>query len=371
MGTVTRAAVLREFGAALEIAELAVEEPRAGEVLVKVAASGVCGSDLKALDGGSPVVRRLPCVLGHESAGIVEATGPGVTSVRPGDRVVIAMNGPCLRCRDCLRGRVHLCGGRARMAAIMGLTADGSTRLSLDGEPVRPYIGIGSFAERVVVGEAMCVRVAADAPLDLLALTACAVVTGVGAVLNTARVEPGSTVLVVGCGGVGLNVVQGAVLAGATTIIAADLADTKLALAERLGATHTVRAAPDGDLAEQVGRIVRGGVDYAFEVTGAPGVLARAFAATRPGGTTVMVSSAAPGRTLEIPAGALFASRRLVGTQGGDANPGRDLPLLAELHRQGRLDLASLVSERVPLDRVNEAIEHVRAGAVARSVIVF
>jgi S-(hydroxymethyl)glutathione dehydrogenase/alcohol dehydrogenase len=367
-GTAMRAALLRAFGAPLEIAEVAVQDPRAGEVLVKVAASGICGSDIKAVDGKSPVVSHLPCVLGHESAGVVEKTGPGVTAVKPGDHVVVAMNGPCGRCRNCARARPHLCSGRTRMSTIMGLTADGTTRLSSGGEVVRPYIGIGSFAEKVVVGEAMCVKVPRDAPLDLLALTACGVVTGVGAVLNTARVEPGSSVLVVGCGGVGLNAVQGAVLAGATTIIAADVVEAKLRLAEEFGATHTV---PADDLPKRVGEIVRGGVDYAFDATGIADVLATAFAATQPGGTTVMVGSPAAGEDLRIPPGRLFGSRRLMGTQGGDASPARDLPLLADLYRRGRLNLESLVSERIPLEEVNEGVAHVRSGAVARSVIVF
>ncbi|MCO5971154.1 alcohol dehydrogenase catalytic domain-containing protein [Actinoallomurus soli] len=363
-----RAAVVREFGAPMELTEIRVQPPRSGEVLVRIAASGVCGSDLKALDGHSPVAGQPPLVLGHESAGVVAEVGPGVTSVRPGDHVVIAMNGPCGRCRNCSRGRVHLCSGRARLNAITGLMGDGTTRLSVDGVPARPMIGIGSFAEYAVVGEAACVKVRAEAPLDLLALTACAVVTGVGAVLNTARVEMGSSVLVVGCGGVGLNVIQGAVLAGATTIIAADVVPAKLALAEEFGATHTLLA---DDLPAQVGEIVRGGTDYAFDVTGNVDVLARTFAATQPGGTTVMVGSPPAGRPLPVPPQALFASRRLMGTQGGDAVPRRDLPLLADLHRRGRLNLEGLVSERVPLDKINDAIAHVRSGAVARSVIVF
>jgi S-(hydroxymethyl)glutathione dehydrogenase/alcohol dehydrogenase len=368
-GTTTmRAALLREFGKPLDLAEVTVENPRAGEVLVKVAASGICGSDIKAIDGKSPTVAHLPCLLGHESAGVVERTGEGVTAVRPGDHVIIAMNGPCGRCRNCSRARAHLCSGKARMSSIMGLTADGSTRLSAGGEVVRPFIGIGSFAEKVVVGEAMCVKVDRDTPLDLLALTACGVITGVGAVLNSARVEPGSSVLVVGCGGVGLNAVQGAVLAGATTIIAADVVDAKLRLAEEFGATHTILA---DDLPKQVGEIVRGGVDYAFDVTGIAAVLTSVFASTQPGGTTVMVGSPAAGEDLRIPPGQLFGSRRLMGTQGGDATPARDLPVLADLHRRGRLNLERLVSERIPLEAVNEGVAHVRSGSVARSVIVF
>ncbi|GAA0363913.1 zinc-dependent alcohol dehydrogenase family protein [Actinoallomurus spadix] len=353
----------------MDLTEIRIQPPRGGEVLVRIAASGVCGSDLKALDGHSPVARQPPLVLGHESAGVVAEVGPGVTSVRPGDHVIIAMNGPCGRCRNCSRGRVHLCSGRARLNAITGLMGDGTTRLTVDGVPARPMIGIGSFAEYAVVGEAACVKVRAEAPLDLLALTACAVVTGVGAVLNTARVEAGASVLVVGCGGVGLNVVQGSVLAGATTIIAADVVPAKLTLAEEFGATHTILATED--LPAQVGEIVRGGTDYAFDVTGDIAAIAQAFAATQPGGTTVMVGSPPAGRPLSIPPQALFASRRLMGTQGGDAVPRRDLPLLADLHRRGRLNLESLVSERVPLDKINDAVDHVRSGAVARSVIVF
>jgi S-(hydroxymethyl)glutathione dehydrogenase/alcohol dehydrogenase len=362
-----RAAVLREFGSPLEIASVEVEDPRAGEVQVKISASGICGSDLKTLDGKSPVVRQLPVIPGHESAGVVTAVGPGVKSLKEGDHVIVAMNGPCGRCRNCSRGRAFLCSDKGRMSAIMGLMGDGSTRLSLDGQAVRPYIGIGSFAEYTVVTEAMCVKVAKDAPLDLLSLTACGVVTGVGAVLNTAQVERGSSVLVVGAGGVGLNVIQGAVLAGATTIIAADVVDSKLKLAMEFGATHTLLS---DNLKDQVNEIVRGGVDYAFDVTGNVNVLAAAFDSTQPGGTTVMVGSPSA-KELTISPQTLFGSRRLMGTQGGDANPARDLPLLVDLYRRGRLNLEGLVSERIPLEQINEGIEHVRAGSVARSVVVF
>jgi Zn-dependent alcohol dehydrogenase len=365
-----RAAVLTEFGAPMEIREMEIGDPGPGEVLVKIAASGVCGSDLKALDGKSPVVRELPCVLGHESAGVVAETGPGATSVKPGDHVIIAMNGPCGRCRNCAAGLPHLCGGAARMAAITGLMADGTTRLRLDGAAARPMIGIGSFAEYAVVSEAMCVKLRRDVSLGVACLLACGVVTGVGAVLNVAHVEPGSAVLVTGCGGVGLNVIQGAVLAGATTIIAADVAAAKLGLAKAFGATHTLLTG-GAELARQVADIVAGGVEYAFDATGAAAMVSQTFAATRPGGTTVMVGSPPPGERLAIDPAALFMSRRLMGCTGGDAAPQRDLPRLADLYARGRLRLDELVSERLPLERVNEAVAHVRAGGVARSVIVF
>lgn len=359
-----RAAVLTAFDAPLEVRDVEIADPGPGEVRVQIKASGVCGSDLKAIDGKSPVVSRLPFILGHESAGVVESTGPGVTGVAPGDHVIVAMNGPCGKCRSCGAGRFHLCSGRARMTAVMG----GPPRATLDGEQARRFIGIGSFAEYTVVAEAMCVKIAPDAPFDAMCLLACGVVTGVGAVLNVARVTPGSSVLVVGCGGVGLNVIQGAVLAGATTIIAADVAEPKLKLAERFGATHTLTPA---DLTSQVGELVNGGVDYAFDVTGVPGVLARTFAATRSGGATVMVGSPPAGRPIELDPALLFASRRLMGTQGGDAAPHRDLPMLADQYRRGRLDLNGLITERLPLDQINDAITHTKQGTVARSVIVF
>lgn len=244
----------------------------------------------------------------------------------------------------------------------------GAPRITLDGQETRRFIGIGSFAEYAVVTEAMCVKIAKNAPLDAMCLLACGVVTGIGAVMNVAEVPPGARVLVVGCGGVGLNVIQGAVLAGATTIIAADVAEQKLKLAERFGATHTLVA---GDLPRQVDELVKGGVDYAFDATGAPGVLSRAFAATGSGGTTVMVGSPPQGRAVEVDPGLLFASRRLMGTQGGDAAPHRDLPMLAEQYLRGRLDLDGLISERLPLDRINDAVAHVREGSVARTVITF
>ncbi|MDL4771536.1 alcohol dehydrogenase catalytic domain-containing protein [Actinomadura xylanilytica] len=373
-----RAAVLREYGAPLEVTNVHVAEPAYAEVRVRVAASGICGSDVRAMAGGSATVRSLPCILGHEAAGVVDAVGPGVTAVAPGDHVIIAMNGPCGLCRNCGRGRPQLCTDPSRLAAIDGLTADGGTRLRLadgaggpgpgGGAEVRPYIGIGAFAEYAVVRERMCVPVARDLPLDLLALTACGVVTGVGAVFNTARVEPGSSVLVVGCGGVGLSVIQGAAVAGATEIIAADLLEAKLTLAKELGATHTIVA---DDLTRRVADLVPGGVDYAFDATGSTAVPARALAATCPGGTAVMVGIPPLDRMIGIPPDLLSGHRRLMGTQGGDAMPDRDLPRLVDLYRAGRLDLERMAGERVTLDGLDDAVGRVRAGAAARSLVLF
>jgi len=364
-----RAAVLEQFNAPLVVRDVEIDAPHGGEVMVRVAAAGICGSDLKAIDGKSPVTPHLPLIPGHESAGVVEEVGPGVTSVRPGDHVIVAMTGPCGRCGHCRAGRFARCDGPTR-ASIMGLMTDGTTRLTVDGEPARPFIGVGAFAEYVVVNEQMVVKIRDDAPLDTASLLACGVITGVGAVVNSARVEPGSTVAVVGCGGVGLNVVQGARLAGAATIVAVDVVLDKAQLACEFGATHVV-VPENGDLTEAVLAVVPGGVDYAFDATGVQGILTSAFNATRDGGTTVMVGSPPSAAPIEIPPQKLFFSRTLRGCSGGDAVPARDLPMLVDLWMSGRLDVSSLITDRVPLAGVNDAIERVRAGKVARALVTF
>ena len=364
-----RAAVLHQFNQPLDVRDVDLGEPRAGEVTVRVAAAGICGSDLKALDGKSPVTPHLPLVPGHESAGVVSQVGPGVTSVRPGDHAIVAMTGPCGRCPHCRAGRFARCTGPTR-GSIMGLMTDGSIRLRVDGAPARPFIGVGAFAEYVVVNEPMVVPIPEEIPLDVASLLACGVITGVGAVINSARVEPGSSVAVIGCGGVGLNVVQGARLAGAATIVGVDVAAEKAALARDFGATHTV-VPDDGDLTAAVLAVVPEGVDYAFDVTGVAGVLTAAFNATRDGGTTVMVGSPPSAAPIEIPPQKLFFSRTLRGCSGGDGVPARDLPRLVDLYLAGRLELDALITERAPLPEINEVIERVRAGKVARAVITF
>ncbi|MGI6873430.1 alcohol dehydrogenase catalytic domain-containing protein [Amycolatopsis sp. 3B14] len=364
----TRAATLTEFGAPLEVRDVEVAEPGEGDVRVRILASGICGSDAKVQSGRNPLYPSPPVVLGHESAGVVDAVGRGVTTVVPGDHVLVAMNRACGRCAECARGRAHLCTDPARRAAISGRLADGRPPFVLDGREVPGFIGIGSFAGHVVVGEQMLVPVPADDFHDALALLTCAVVTGAGAVWNVARVRPGDSVLVVGCGGVGLNVVQAAALAGAGQVIAADTVAGKLELAQRLGATAVLPA--DEGLADRVHALEPAGVCHAFDATGADGVAARAMAATRPGATTVLVGSPAVA-TVAVPAGLLAAGRVLRGCVGGNAAPAADLPRLVELVRTGRFQLEPLVTERVVLDDVNTALDRLRAGQVARSLIVF
>ncbi len=363
------AVVIRSYDEAPTLEALTVDDPGPGEVLVTVTASGVCGSDIHALHGQSNA-GVLPMVAGHEGSGTVEAVGPGVTSVAPGDHVVLGLYGPCYECDACRHGRFVLCTGEARVNAIRGLMPDGTTRLQSELGPVHPFVGIGSLAERAVLRDAQVVKIADDVPLDVMALAGCGVTTGLGAVFNIAAVAPGDRVLVVGCGGVGLNVVQGSRLAGATTVIAADTNRTRLDLAADFGATHCIDPG-DTPIPEAVARIVPGGVDVAFEVVGDPALVAEAFELTRGGGTCVMVGAPPPGSVLPIAASSLMlGERRLVGCLGGSNMPHRDIPRIVELYRRGRIKLDELVGERVALTDFTRAFADTAAGRVARCLVL-
>jgi S-(hydroxymethyl)glutathione dehydrogenase / alcohol dehydrogenase len=362
------AVVVRSYddGPALEV--LTVDEPRAGEVLVALAASGVCGSDIHAIHGQSNA-GVLPMVTGHEGSGVVEAVGPGVESVAPGDRVVLGAYGPCYECEACRHGRFVHCTGEARINAIRGLMPDGTTRLRSERGAVHPFVGIGSLAEYAVLRDAQVVKIPDDVPLDVMALAGCAVTTGLGAVFNIAKVAPGDRVLVVGCGGVGLNVVQGARLAGAATIVAADTNPVRLDLAADFGATRLVD--PNATtIADAVASIAPDGVDVAFEVVGNPALVAEAFELTRGGGTCVMVGAPPPGSTIPVPSSSLmFGERRLVGCLGGSNMPHRDIPRIVELYRAGRIKLDELVGERLPLSDFGRAFADTEIGKVARCLV--
>jgi S-(hydroxymethyl)glutathione dehydrogenase/alcohol dehydrogenase len=348
--------------------EVEVDAPREGEVRVKIAASGVCGSDLHVLHGRASV-GTFPMVLGHEGAGVVDEIGEGVAGVAPGDHVVCALYGPCGTCGHCRAGTLNLCDGPARVAAIAGKMADGTTRVrTTGGEALHPFCGLGTMAGYVVVREAQVVKVDPDIPLELICLAGCGVTTGLGAVFNIADVRPGDTVAVVGCGGVGLNVVQGARIAGAASILALDTNPRKLELAARLGATHTV--IPNAGVHAAVTEVFPGGVDFAFEVVGSPGLVAETLTATRPGGTCVMVGSPPPGSTIPIDGRALFAERRLLGCLGGSNIPSRDIPRIASLYRRRLLDLETLVTSRRPLAEFTAAVGETESGQVARSVLL-
>jgi S-(hydroxymethyl)glutathione dehydrogenase/alcohol dehydrogenase len=362
------AVVIRSYDDGPALERLTVDEPQDGEVLVAVAASGVCGSDIHAIHGQSNAA-VLPMVAGHEGSGVVEAVGPGVTSVAPGDRVVLGAYGPCYACDACRHGRFVHCTGKARVNAIRGLMPDGTTRVRSEVGAVHPYVGIGSLAEYAVLRDAQVVKIPDDVPLDVLALAGCAVTTGLGAVFNIARVGPGDRVLVVGCGGVGLNVIQGSRLAGAARVVAVDTNPARLDLAADFGATDLVD--PDKTrIADAVDDVAPGGVDVAFEVVGNPALVAEAFEQTRGGGTCVMVGAPPPGSTIPVPASSLmFGERRLVGCLGGSNMPHRDIPRIVELYRGGRIKLDELVGERLPLSDFGRAFADTEAGKVARCLV--
>jgi S-(hydroxymethyl)glutathione dehydrogenase/alcohol dehydrogenase len=364
-----QAVVVRNVADGPRLEEIEVDPPGPGEVLVRLAASGICGSDLHVVHGRS-VIDAFPMVLGHEGAGVVEAVGDGVTSVTAGDHVVLALYGPCGDCDQCRTGRFVLCDGTARVAAISGRMADGGTRMRLaDGSTLFPMVGIGSLAELAVLRVDQVVAVDPAIPLDVICLAGCGVTTGLGSVFNVADVRPGESVAVVGCGGVGLNVVQGARIAGAGPIVAVDTNPKKLELAQRLGATHASDPS-DGGVAAAVRSVVPRGVDVAFEVVGVPALVAEAFLSTRPGGRCVMVGSPPAGEPIPIDGRALFGERRLLGTTGGSNVPARDIPRIARLYSEGRLDLDTLVSARRPLDDFASSISETERGEVARSVVV-
>lgn len=359
-----RAAVLYEFGQPLVIEELELDSPRDGEVLVRMAASGVCHSDLHVVQGIHPT--ELPVVLGHEGAGVIEEIGPGVSGLAPGDHVLLSWLPYCGRCAQCVGGRPNLCENVGWYDATM---EDGTCRFHRDGLRIHHY-NTSSFAERSVVPARTAIRVDPNLPLTELALMGCAVMTGVGAALNTARVRPGDTVAVVGCGGVGLNVVQGARIAGATMIVAVDVVDSKLELARELGATHTVDASA-GDPVQAVRELVPGGVDHAFEALGRPETIETVLGLTGRGGQAVLIGMAPPDARVPLDALTLTLEERCVrGSWYGSCVPLRDFPLLVELYRDGRLRLDPLI-DKCALEDVNDAFRRMEAGETARSVIVY
>ena len=359
-----KAAVLYEPHKPLRVEEVDLDEPGAGEVRVKMVGGGVCHSDYHRVDGHT-AISTLPFVLGHEGSGIVQEVGPGVTGLAAGDPVIFSLTPQCGRCRNCTAGRANLCDAHNRAT---GLMPDGTTRFSKDG--VRYFHGLATFAEETVVPESYAVKVRGDVPLEKVCLIGCAVLTGVGAVVNRAKVETGSTVAVYGCGGVGLNVVQGAALAAASMIIAIDKVDFKLEKAGEFGATHLVNA----DREDPVNRILEltdGGADYAFEVIGVPQVVRQAFESVRPGGTAVMVGVPPHGADIAIPAQPLFSDRTLMGTFYGAGRPRVDFPWLLDLYADGRLKLDELISKYRALDEINEAFEDMNRGVTARTILTF
>jgi len=359
-----KAAVMRAVGEPLGLEEIHIDAPGPREVLVRTAATGVCHSDLHVLEGSLP--NPLPTVLGHEPAGVVEAVGSEVRHVAPGDHVIGCLSAFCGTCEYCVAGRPNLCEGEATMRR-----PGEPPRLSRDGEPIVQFVHLSAFAERMLVHENALVRIRRDVPLDRVALIGCGVTTGLGAVFNTARVRAGRTAAVIGCGGIGLSVVQGCRIAGAGRIVAVDTAAWKLDLATRLGATDVVNAA-EGNPVPTVAELTSGGVDYAFEAIGTPATIRQAVRMTRKGGTMVMIGVVPHGTNVELPgADIVLREKTILGCMMGSNRFRVDMPRYVELYRSGQLRLDEMISARLPLERVNDAFEAMRRATAARSVIVF
>jgi S-(hydroxymethyl)glutathione dehydrogenase/alcohol dehydrogenase len=364
-----RAAVLERFGEPLEVQEVELAEPRAGEVLVRLAACGVCHTDLFTASGADPS-GYAPTVLGHEGAGVVESVGAGVTSVEPGDHVVTLFSPQCRECEHCRDPRTNLCLA-IREQQGQGYLPDGTARLSRDGEPIRHFMGTSTFAEATVMPEIALAKVSAEAPLDRACLFACGLSTGLGAAINTARVTPGSTCVVFGAGMVGLGAVAGCRLQGAERIVCVDLSEERLSLARGQGATDTLVAGPDtvAEVVELAGGL---GADYTFEATGNVAVMRQAVESARMGwGLATVCGVAGKGETLDIVPRLLITGRRVAGSSFGGVKGRDQVPQFVERWLAGEIDVDPFISHTLSLDEVNRGFELMEAQDGIRSVIQF
>ncbi len=365
----TKAAVLYEYGKPLVVEDVELENPKPGEVLVEYKAAGICHSDLSILNGVI-TMPPLPCIPGHEGAGVVVEVGAGVTRVKPGDHFLAMWVPNCGQCYYCMRHQPYLCVLRDK--ARTGVMADGTCRVKKGKQSIACMTTVGTFCHHNVLSEKSVLPMDKDIPFEAAAVTGCAVVTGVGAVLNTAKVQPGSSVAVVGIGGVGLNVIQGAVLANATTIIAIDLLDNKLELAKKFGATHTINPGKE-NFQEKVSSITGGiGVDYSFEVIGTPKTAQMAFDIIRRGGAAVMVGIAAAQDTIPLPLVQMAGmEKRVLGCYYGSANLQVDLKVLLDLYKRGRIKVLELITKQYPLEQINQGFDDLKSGGNARGVIKY
>jgi S-(hydroxymethyl)glutathione dehydrogenase/alcohol dehydrogenase len=360
------AAVFRKVHEPLTIETVDIDKPWGREVLVRTIATGVCHSDLHVVDGNGRFPLDRPFVLGHEGAGVVEAVGADVTTMRVGDHVVACLSGFCGTCPQCLSGHPNVCTG-----GIVARAEDATPRISQNGQPCRTFAAIGSFADKMLLHENSLVRIDNDLPLDRAALVGCGVLTGVGAALRSAGMQAGQTVAVFGCGGVGLSIVQGARIGGARQIIAVDQFDSKLDMAKAVGATHTVNSTQD-DAVKAVRTLTRGlGVDHAFEAVGIAALCRQAIESLAVRGTATIVGVLPPDATIEFPWMAIRPECKVQTSRMGSNQFRTDIPNYLEFYRQGRLDLDSMISRRGRLSDVNEAFRAMKAGEVARTVLMF
>lgn len=372
----TRAAILVRCGAEtpyersrpLEVADVELDPPGPGEVLIRVRAAGLCHSDLSVIDGNRP--RPLPMVLGHEAAGVVEELGAGVDDLAVGDHVVSAFVPSCGRCEPCSSGRPALCEPAAA-SNTAGTLRSGARRLHRGAADLNHHLGVSAFAQFATVARESLVRVDRSLPFEQAAVFGCAVITGTGAVVNTAQLPPERSVAVIGLGGVGLSALLGARVQAARTLIAIDLSDRKLALARELGATHTFNAG-DRDVVEQVRELTHGGVEYAFEMAGSPRALETALRVTRRGGTTVTAGLPHPQHLLPLSIVTLVAEERTIkGSYLGSCVPSRDIPRYIDWYLQGRLPVDRLLAEKLRLDDINAGFDRLASGATVRQLVTF
>ncbi|MFL5629474.1 MAG: Zn-dependent alcohol dehydrogenase [Ktedonobacteraceae bacterium] len=362
-----KAAVLYEAGQPAVIEEITLEPPHQGEVLVRMEAAGVCHSDLHVRDGTLP--EPMPIVLGHEGTGVVTEVGSAVTGLRPGDRVVLTLVPACGHCYFCQRGEPHMCLTSGAMAA-RGVLRDGTTRLRSRDRTLYHFNSVSCFSEYVVVPQEGAVKIPPDIPVEIAALLGCAVVTGVGAVERTAGVRPGESVAVVGCGGVGLNVIQAASLSGAYPIIAIDIRSDKIDLARTFGASHGINAR-EQDVVATVREIVDYGVDWAFEVLGHPRTIEQAWELIRPGGTVVVVGLSPKGSKVTLPAFDFISEKNIRGCFYGSSRFHADVPMILNRIQAGRMRIEGMVSHRVPLEELESAFNRLRNGDGARTILRF
>ena len=367
----TRAAVAWAAKQPLEVMELDLEGPRAGEVLVDLMASGICHTDAYTLDGLDSE-GLFPSVLGHEGAGIVREVGPGVTSVMPGDHVIPLYTPECRNCEYCLSRKTNLCQA-IRETQGRGVMPDGSSRFACDGAPVMHYMGTSTFANHTVVPEIALAKIRADAPFEKVCYIGCGVTTGIGAVINTAKVEPGARVVVFGLGGIGLNVIQGARLAGAEMIVGVDLNPRRREIAEKFGMTHFVNPNEvGGDLVPYLVSLTKGGADYSFECIGNVKVMRQALECCHKGwGVSVVIGVAGAGQEISTRPFQLVTGRVWKGSAFGGARGRTDVPRIVDWYMDGRINIDDLITHILPFEQINQGFELMRRGESIRSVVVF
>ncbi|MEG4148729.1 S-(hydroxymethyl)glutathione dehydrogenase/class III alcohol dehydrogenase [Microcoleus sp. Pol12B5] len=366
-----KAAVARSAGQPLSIETVDLDGPQAGEVLVEIKATGVCHTDAYTLSGADPE-GLFPAILGHEGAGIVAEVGQGVTSVKVGDRVIPLYTPECRNCEYCLSGKTNLCQA-IRITQGQGVMPDGTSRFSIDGQKLYHYMGTSTFANYTVLPEIAVAKIREDAPFDKVCLIGCGVTTGIGAVINTAKVEPGSNVVVFGLGGVGLNVIQAARMVGANMIVGVDLNPNKREMAEKFGMTHFVNPREvEGDLVPYLVDLTKGGADYSFECIGNINVMRQALECCHKGwGVSVIVGVAGAGQEISTRPFQLVTGRVWKGTAFGGAKGRTDVPKIVDWYMDGKIDIDSLVTQVMPIDKINEAFDLMHKGESIRTVLTF